>query len=297
MSHISNVVELIRCARDRVIILTAYVGETTLDSLLDAVSEEVKETAVFVRWKKRDIVTGASDWRAWDVAARHRVPFYACHSLHAKVYIADNSALVGSANATASGLGVGKRPNIELLVPMDADDEHITKVLNAVETQSTLAAPMGSDLSTGSGLIPSPDTDEVSYWLPQSSPESIVAAMNDPSCHTAETRAVYDAFGLAEGKNSLGAIRQSVRKTTVFRVVREAFDGRPLPMSLEELRDLLAQQLDTRLRELSDERMALLISWLGRFGENTHLPPSFDDDALTLSPGTLITTFPTATGV
>ena len=113
---LSRVRRLFTGARHRVVVVSAFVGAEALDKILESVPEEVEQIAVFARWDTNDIASGATDWQAWDVASRHAVPFYACPGLHAKMYIADEKALVGSANATARGLGFGGISNLELLI-------------------------------------------------------------------------------------------------------------------------------------------------------------------------------------
>ena len=280
---LSRVRRLFNGARHRVIVVSAFLGAEALDELLKSIPRDVEQVAVFVRWATHDIATGATDWQAWDVASRHEVGFYACPGLHAKMYIADDKALVGSANATARGLGLGGNSNLELLISADTDQEDVADVLAAVKERSSIAEPIGADAAECLG-----ESSVLPFWLPQIPPELLIDALRGHIPHTDETRAASDALELQEGESGIGKIRSSLSKKTAFRFVRQVFDGRPLPMKEEELRKLLTERLDSRFADLPNESFALLVRWLGQFGENTHLAPPMDGDGLVLVPGGIL---------
>ena len=283
---LSRIQGLFNGARHRIVVVSAFVGAEALDKLLESVPEEVGKAAVFVRWDTKDIASGATDWRAWDVALRHSVPFYSCPGLHAKIYIADEKALVGSANATARGLGFGVASNLELLIPADASQKDVAGVLAAVEERSSIAAPIGGDAAEGLT-----ESSTVPFWLPQTSPELFMDALQGHVMHTEETRAARDTLELKEGASGVGMIRLALGQKTAFRFVRQVFDGRLLPMNEEELRKLLSERIDSRFSDLSNESMGLLVRWLGRFGENTHLAPHAEGGGFVLSPGGTLSSF------
>ena len=283
---LSRIRELFDGARDRVIVVSAFIGAEALDELLKSVPEDVKEIAVYARWSTNDIASGATDWQAWDVASRHAVPFYACPGLHAKMYIADEKALVGSANATAPGLGLGGKSNLELLIPANAGHEDVAGVLAAVEERSSIAAPIGADAADCVG-----ECSTFPFWLPQVPPELFMDALNGRIPHTDETLAASDALELQEGESSISKIRLALGQKTAFRFVRQVFNGRPLPMNEEELQKLFSERIDSRFADLPNESFALLVRWLGQFGVNTHLAPPTDGSGLVLVPGGILTSF------
>ena len=66
--------------------------------------------------------------------------------LHAKLYIADNHCLAGSANVTRSGLGeTNDAGNIEILVDTDLDDPSVTAVLRSIESDAIPATRSMAD--------------------------------------------------------------------------------------------------------------------------------------------------------
>lgn len=283
---LSRIRELFSGARHRVIVVSAFIGAEALDELLKSVPGDVKQVAVYARWRTNDIASGSTDWEAWDVAARHEVAFYACPDLHAKMYIADEKALVGSANATTLGLGLGRISNLELLIPADAGQIDVAGVLADIEERSSVAAPIGADVVEGST-----EGSTFPFWLPQIPPELFIDALNGRIPHTEETLAACDALDLQGGESGIHRIRSSLGRKTAFRFVRQLFEERVLPLNEEDLRSLLKEHVDSQFADLPNESIALLIQWLGRFGDNTHLAPPTDRGGLVLMPGGVLASF------
>ena len=146
--------------------------------------------------------------------------------------------------------------------------------------------PIGADAAEGVG-----EHSVVPYWLPQIAPELFLDALEGKILHTEETRATCNALELQEGESSIGKIRLALGHKTAFRVVRQVFSGRLLSMKEEELQRLLSERIDSRFADLSNESIELLVRWLGRFGENTHLSPHVEGIGLVLSPGGILTSF------
>ena len=279
MDCLSRVCALFRGARKSAIIASAYLGANTLERILDSVPQTVQVT-VFTRWGAEDIVSGATDWRAWDVAKARSARLYACPRLHAKIYIADENALVGSANATASGLGVGDRGNLELLVPVRASQVDVARVLDLVAKESTEAVPIGFD-ATYEG----PVGDDIAIWLPEIGPDSFVEIVQGRRPHTPQTRKMCAALRVLERQEDDTLLRKAVRETTLFRIVSHEFDSRPTPMTVDNLRDLLADKVDAGFDKVSTERLTPLVHWLGRYGTNAHAVTAPSDAVPTLYPG------------
>ena len=70
---------------------------------------------VLVRWRLGDIIAKASNFEAYEVAVSKGMKFYMRMDFHGKVYsLPPNGIIVGSANATLSGLGIAKYANEEI---------------------------------------------------------------------------------------------------------------------------------------------------------------------------------------
>lgn len=264
---LSRVCALFGRARERVIVVSAYLGVTVLEEVLDSVPKSVPSVAIFARWELQDVASGATDWRAWDVAKDRGVPLYACAELHAKMYVADNEALVGSANATASGLGLGGRGNIELLMPTDTSQPDVSWVLAATRRGSVEATPFGVDAID----YAEPGSVTTPIWIPEVNPDVFLDAVLGRVPATEAMRRTAAKLHISRGSSGVDvALRTAVRATTAFRAVRKEFDTRQVPMTVAELRDLLVRRVDSRCSSLSSEQLALLVQWIGRFGANTH---------------------------
>lgn len=124
---------LLQKARRRVILCAPFVKESVLRTILSVVDASVPVTIV-TRWRAAEVAAGVSDLEALDIARnRSKTELCLLDEIHAKLYVADDQCLVGSANLTASALGWARRNNIELLVPANADDSEISYLLHQLK--------------------------------------------------------------------------------------------------------------------------------------------------------------------
>ena len=283
---LTKICQLFANARERTLVISAYLGAETLDTLLSACPTTVHR-AVFANWTHENIASGASDWEAWDVARNHGVAMYDCPNLHAKVYVADKRAIVGSANATARGLQSGvSYSNLELLIDVDACTREVKDLVNAVQALSEVASPFGSDVSNKNAGDPSLDeVPNLPVWAPSSDPKVFLHAMRGDTPHTGDTHKDREALGMKRRTYSDSAVREILKNQTVFRLVSHEFESRLKPMRQSVLRDLLAKKVTPKFSRMSNDRLTLLAQWLGRFGENSHLSPFKTGEPATLAPG------------
>ena len=111
------VAELLGSTRRDAMVIAPFMRSAALARLLDAVPEGVSTTVV-TRWRPLDILAGASDLATFDVTEARNIRLLLRHDLHAKLFIADERCLVGSANVTATALGWRDPSNLELLAPV-----------------------------------------------------------------------------------------------------------------------------------------------------------------------------------
>lgn len=288
---LDQVCSLFQLACQRIVIVSAFVGAKTLDALLSSVPNRVKSTSLYVRWRVDDIASGASDWNVWDVAKQYGAAMYACENLHAKIYISDNKALVGSANATLSGLG--SDGNLELLISVDAHHPEVARALQSIKNSARRASPIGVDVIPSLNMRSQSASLETPIWLPEIPPNIFLDAFFGRAPHTTKTLAVCHALELPEDGGSYNDLVTALGATTTFRLVQDAFNQRLQSMNMKQLQILLSEQIDPVIKEVPDERMNVLVQWLGKFGKNTHLTPRSDSDLPALSPGKLLGTFNT----
>ena len=132
-----EIARLLSGARERIVIVSAFVRGDALSRILSGVNPDVPAT-VFARWRLSDLVSGASDLSAFDIARKRGAEFRIHSALHAKAFIADNSALVGSANVTLSAFGESENPNAEILVPASADEPRVRSLLKFLSVESMI---------------------------------------------------------------------------------------------------------------------------------------------------------------
>ena len=116
---------LCRSAKDQVVLVAPFTKVSALERLLNNIANDVVIQCV-TRWRPDEIVAGISDLEVWPLLKERSDTFLWLRSdLHAKYYRADNQCLVGSANITATALGWSRQSNLELLVPMPANDRQL----------------------------------------------------------------------------------------------------------------------------------------------------------------------------
>lgn len=125
-----RLVEHFAAATQNVLICAPFVKARVLDRLLQAIPSSVP-VRVVTRWLPAEIAVGVSDLEVFDVvAARHGARLDLLDRLHAKIYIADDVALVGSANLTGAALGWSDKPNLELLTTLEVTGEAIRQFID-----------------------------------------------------------------------------------------------------------------------------------------------------------------------
>ena len=82
-----------------------------------------------MRFRLDDVLKGSTDFEILEYGLQHGWDVFLRFDLHAKTYIVDNKrGLVGSANATNSGLNIGKAGNMEIATFVDVEPEDVEKI-------------------------------------------------------------------------------------------------------------------------------------------------------------------------
>lgn len=123
------IVKELHKATDSVQIITAFCKEKILKYLNSEISSGVQEKKLLVRFRLDDVLKGSTDFGILSYGMEHGWKVYVRFDLHAKTYIVDNKrGLVGSANATNSGLNIGKAGNMEMAAFVDVEPDDIEKI-------------------------------------------------------------------------------------------------------------------------------------------------------------------------
>ena len=120
-------------AEGGIAVIAPFIKISALRSLLEVIPASSHLRCVS-RWLPREIAAGVSDPEILDLLeARGNFSLSLVDRLHAKLYIAGDRCLAGSANVTLAGLGeVGDHSNIEILVETTIDDPGISATLEEI---------------------------------------------------------------------------------------------------------------------------------------------------------------------
>ena len=126
---INAVIDELKNAESSVQIITAYCKKNTFEKLDSVISSSVNNRRLLVRFRLDDVLKGSTDFEILEYGLQHGWDVFLRFDLHAKTYIVDNKrGLVGSANATNSGLNIGKAGNMEMATFVDVEPEDVEKI-------------------------------------------------------------------------------------------------------------------------------------------------------------------------
>jgi len=112
-------------ANKEVLLVAPFIKASVLERLLNQMPTEISLKCI-TRWFPEEIVAGVSDLKVWNLIQNHdNSSLWLRPDLHAKYYRADNRCLIGSANLTGKALGWSYSPNLELLIPLSADEPKV----------------------------------------------------------------------------------------------------------------------------------------------------------------------------
>ena len=101
---------------------------------------------IVTRWRAREVAAGVSDLAVFEITNdRRNTALDLLDDLHAKLYLADNKGLIGSANLTAPALGWATRNNVEILMAVRRGDPDVERLLKTLGygCPSHLCDPLG----------------------------------------------------------------------------------------------------------------------------------------------------------
>ena len=184
---------LISAAKTEVILCSPFVKARVLGILLDAIPEGVSVTIV-TRWRPAEVAAGLSDLEVFDIAnERSRTEVRLSHALHAKLYVADDGCLVGSANLTAAALGWRQDTNLEILIPAKRTDADVAFLLARLKFATPATFQIRAEVESLAAALDGPALDEAkdvlresvaqasAAWLPRcAAPDKLYDVYQDP---------------------------------------------------------------------------------------------------------------------
>lgn len=128
----SRIRVLFESAVRKVSVVAPFIKVDALRSLLDVIPADTHLHCV-TRWLPQEVAAGVSDPEILDMLEeRGNFTLSLVDRLHAKLYIAGERCLAGSANVTLAGLGEGSSKNIEVLVETTINDPGIATTLEEI---------------------------------------------------------------------------------------------------------------------------------------------------------------------
>ena len=188
---------LVRQAKSEVILCSPFIKAKVLSVLLDVIRDGVS-VVIVTRWRPAEIAAGVSDLEVLDLAnERPQTEVRLLHSLHAKLYVADEHCLLGSANLTASALGWREDSNLELLVSAHRNDTDLAFLLGQLESATPATFQLRAEVAELAANLDVPALDEAKdisttaipqarrAWLPRcAAPEKLYDVYLDPDTTT-----------------------------------------------------------------------------------------------------------------
>ena len=124
---------LLAKAQHQVVLCAPFMQARVVETLLSVVADDVMVRLV-TRWRAVEVAAGVSDLGVFEVANhRARTELLLLNDLHAKLFVADEYCLVGSANLTGAALGWSKFSNVELLVSVPVQNEDVAVLLQQLD--------------------------------------------------------------------------------------------------------------------------------------------------------------------
>jgi hypothetical protein len=258
-------------AEREVVLIAPFIKEAVLRGLLDVVPPGA-DVRVVTRWRLDEIAAGVSDLEVWPLVRDRGASLSLLNNLHAKAFIVDDLALVGSANLTRAALAGPDLGNVELLVEVDRGAPAVACLEEFVGRMAGSATDeLYEVFMAAAGSMPNDPAPERSWYPKYRRPREVLpAAMGGPTYPPAQVelaRAELAALGLSP--TGAGVDR---------RVICAALSLQPLVRSLfaftdveggrrfGEMRDWLARTADG-----ADADPQALLRWVLEF-----LPDHFD---------------------
>lgn len=185
--------DLVRGAKTEVILCAPFIKAKVIAIILEAAPQAVP-VRIVTRWRPAEVAAGLSDLEVFDIAnERPHTELGLLHSLHAKLYLADDDSLVGSANLTASALGWCQDSNLEILLPARRSDPDVARLLERLSTATPATFQIRAEIEEQAAALGTPALDEsreiprddagrlAAPWLPRcAAPDKLFAVYQTP---------------------------------------------------------------------------------------------------------------------
>nr|WP_305182628.1 phospholipase D-like domain-containing protein [uncultured Schaedlerella sp.] len=176
-------------------IITAYCKEPSFLHLDGYINDGVKEKRLLVRFRMDDILKGSTDFSIIECGIRAGWQVYIRFDLHAKTYIIDNKrGLIGSANATNSGLSIGKNRNMEIATLVDIEPKDVEKINKLFDDAILIDSALLRKLKSQINAVGKNGQQEIYSW------DASITTMFNPHIDTLFSYELPEDFNLRNGE-------------------------------------------------------------------------------------------------
>jgi len=151
---------VVKGAERNALLCSPFIKVGALRAVLSVVSEVVS-VRIVTRWRAAEVASGVSDLEVFELAnERPNTELTLLDDLHAKLYLADDEGLAGSANLTAAALGWAEKSNVELLLPVDRSNPDVARLLQRLERAEPATYAMRSAIEAEAAALNAVPLDE-----------------------------------------------------------------------------------------------------------------------------------------
>ena len=238
---------------------------------------------VITRWRAAEVAAGVSELEVFEVCQnRSRAELLLLDNLHAKLYLADNLGLIGSANLTATALGWVDRSNVELLVPARRSDPEVSYLLQRLEKAEPATFALKSKIEEAASKLATefelPEAEGISEiwkdrplrpWLPQCAvPERLYKIYQSPQNVDVTRDDALDDLSVLNLPHGLDpqqfsvAIEEAIqRMPAMVRILREV----PRQLSDAEGTSLISDIRPDLSERDARTQWSIVRDWIGEF--------------------------------
>jgi hypothetical protein len=135
--------------KENITVISAYVKLEALKWIDSFISSDVISKSLLVRFRMGDILFGSTDIEIYDYCHQNKWDIYVNFDLHSKIFTFDQSKfLLGSANVTLSGLGIGTKANLESMASGLLSSMENQKIQNFFNQSTKLTPAIMQEMMT-----------------------------------------------------------------------------------------------------------------------------------------------------
>ena len=258
---------LASASREELTLCAPFIKAPVIATVLAQVRAEVT-VRVVTRWRPEEVAAGVSDLEVFElVTARPGARLELFDQLHAKLYVADQTVLTGSANLTATALGWSETPNLEILAASSLQEPSVVACLEALRSARLADAAERDRVRIAADRLTTvtlPDAapeiaESLGVWLPRL---GAPARLYEAYMPGGRDRLIANTLEAADADLRALALPPNLSLPDFNRAVAQAFT------SMAAIAALLHQAGD---RDLTDDEAIRLIASLPRGSED--MPP------------------------